>query len=341
MFDKDLSGGSRVFLCHNTKDKPEINRIRSLLEGRKIRTFMDQYDFKSFGLWEQQLKSEIKNFQTAAIFLGKSGLGPWQIKEIEMFFSELKRNPENRRIGLVLLPGCFDSLQDEVIKQWPELGKWQWTNFSQDIPDPVECLISGVSSYVDKVGEDQEKKLISQKENYELRAELFQIVASGFQDRAEELFQEIEKEKVRIIAIEKEMNQIVLSSCNTLSPEVNKMAEIFKNNIDSFAKRAAEFAVETFLEEIGNNNFENFHHKFIDFETEIKLYLLRIHTSIITARSNSLQKSMEHKSGLEADFYIKALDYVEEMLKAYQFESTSQMILISNINMLKNIISYR
>jgi len=341
MSDEQMSDESRVFLCHNTKEKPEINKIRSLLEEREIRTFMDQYDFESFGLWEKQLKTEIKNFKTAAIFLGKSGLGPWQTREIEMFLHELKQSSENRRIGLVILPGCSDLLRNEVVGQWPDLGDRQWTNFDQDEPDPMESLISGISSHQVRSEQSLEQKLIDQKRNRELRAELFQIVADGFQNKAEQLFQEIAREKARIREIEKEINQIILDFAEEIDPRMNEAARIFKSNINAFKKKAVEFALKD------TPGFQN-KEKSIDFkirinylEAEVEKYLVRIYTSLITERFNILREGMEHKSKFASTIHVEALSYVREMITVLQFDQDIEAEIFERIDRLNKILVYR
>jgi hypothetical protein len=339
--DEKMSDESRVFLCHNTKEKPEINKIRSLLEEREIRTFMDQYNFKSFGLWKEQLKTEITSFRTAAIFLGKSGLGPWQTKEIEMFLQALEQSPENRRIGLVILPGCPDSLKDEVTKQWPDLSDRQWTDFNQSKPDPMESLILGITSHQISSEQSLEKKLTEQKKNRELRAELFQIVADGFQIRAEELFQEIAKEKARIREIEKEINQIILDFAEEIDPRMNEAARIFKGNINDFKKKAVEFALKETLEFQHQEKSKDFKIRINCLESEIEKYLVRIHTSLITRRFNILRKPMDHNSKFTSAIHIEALSHVREMVAVFQFDEDIEAEIFERIDRLNKIIAYR
>lgn len=339
--DEKMSDKSRVFLCHNTKEKPEINKIRSLLEEREIRTFMDQYNFKSFGLWKEQLKTEIKNFKTAAIFLGKSGLGPWQTREIEMFLCELKQSHENRQIGLVILPGCPDLLKDEVVKQWPDLSARQWTDFNQSDPDPMESLILGITSHQVSSEQSLEQKLTDQKRNRELRAELFQIVADGFQNRAEELFQEIAREKARIREIEKEINQIVLDFAEEIDPRINEAAKIFKGNINIFKKKAVEFALKGTLEFQSKEKSTDFKIRINYLEDEIEKYLVRIYGSLITRRFNILRKHMEHRSKFASAIHVKALSHVREMVTVFQFDEDIEAEIFERIDRLNKILPYR
>jgi len=330
----------RVFLCHNSKDKPEVSKIRFFLESRDIRTFMDQYNFDSFGDWEKQLESEIENFKAAAIFLGKSGLGPWQIREIERFSSELKKRPENRHIGLVMLPGYSQELLHEVKEKWPELTKWQWVDFNQDDPEPVERLIEGVILARNETDTNSQQTLLRQRENRELRAELLQIVAGDFQDEAERLLQVMAKEKARIREINKQMTRIIFE-LEGIDPELKSAEKLLRRHSSKFAEIASNFALSDFPNlQIRKTTLE-FQESLDLLRVELKIYIKRIGIFLVQPDLDGLRAPGQHRSGFSSDIYIKALNHVKELILDFELESEVYKKIESAVGTLSKNIKYK
>ena len=129
-----------AFLCHNSKEKPQVEKIRCRLQEQGIKTWLDRYDFEPFSPWQPQLEEVIGQIKSAAIFIGSSGVGPWQDIEMRSFLNEFVTR--KLRMGLVILPGC----SDELISKVPSFYKdFHWVDFRQSIPDPMEQLFWGVT----------------------------------------------------------------------------------------------------------------------------------------------------------------------------------------------------
>ena len=129
-----------VFLCHNTKEKEQVEKIREQLGQYKIYGWLDKYDFEPFRPWKEQLYEIIPRIEVVAVFLGSSGVGPWAEVEMESFFNEFVKR--RIRMGLVILPGCPDELIDTVplfIKDFHRV------DFRHSNPDPMEQLIWGIT----------------------------------------------------------------------------------------------------------------------------------------------------------------------------------------------------
>jgi GUN4-like/TIR domain len=129
-----------VFLCHNSKEKPEVEQIREQLKARQIYAFLDKYDFEPFRPWQKQLEEIIPRIKSAAVFLGPSGVGSWEDMEMREFLLEFVER--DLRMGLVILPGCPDKLVQEV-PRW--LNKFHRVDFRQTTPDPMDQLIWGIT----------------------------------------------------------------------------------------------------------------------------------------------------------------------------------------------------
>ena len=129
-----------VFLCHNSKEKEQVEQIREELKVRQIYAFLDKHDFEPFRQWMPQLEEVMPQIQAAAIFLGPSGIGPWHNMEMMGFLQEFARR--KIRMGLVILPGCPDSLIQEI----PLFLKgFHHVDFRQTDPNPMNQLMWGIT----------------------------------------------------------------------------------------------------------------------------------------------------------------------------------------------------
>lgn len=132
-----------VVLCHNSKDKPEVEKIRIELLQRGIDSWLDKYDFEPFRPWQNQLEEIIGQIKAVAIFIGSSGVGPWAHIEMNLSFAEFVKR--NLRMGLVILPSCKYTLT-ELEEQTPRLLRsFHWVDFRQHDPEPLGQLIWGIT----------------------------------------------------------------------------------------------------------------------------------------------------------------------------------------------------
>lgn len=129
-----------VFLAHNSQEKAKVEKIREQLKQRGIYAWLDKYDFEPFRRWQEQLGEIIPQIKAVAIFIGSSGVGPWQDIEMSEFLGEFAKR--QIRMGLVILPGC----PDEIINTVPIfMQSFQRVDFRQLEPDPMEQLIWGIT----------------------------------------------------------------------------------------------------------------------------------------------------------------------------------------------------
>jgi hypothetical protein len=129
-----------VFLCHNSQEKTQIEEIRTKLLQKGIYAWLDKYDFEPFIPWQDQLDEIIPQIKAAAVFIGSSGVGPWADIEMREFLVEFAQR--KLRMGLVILPGCPDDLINKVPRF---MRSFQWVDFRQQNPDPMERLIWGIT----------------------------------------------------------------------------------------------------------------------------------------------------------------------------------------------------
>jgi hypothetical protein len=71
-----------AFLCHNSQEKEQVRKIGNQLKKCAIRPWLDEEQIQPGRAWQDVLETTIPNIKTAVVFVGVSGLGPWQNVEI-------------------------------------------------------------------------------------------------------------------------------------------------------------------------------------------------------------------------------------------------------------------
>ncbi|MGI2908526.1 GUN4 domain-containing protein [Tolypothrix sp. VBCCA 56010] len=107
--------GSKVFICHNSKDKPVVKDIEKKLRQQGLETWMDEKHIQGFEDWKKYITQNIIKMDAIAVFLGSSGFGEWQKDEIRTIYDEISRRKEEElpqlRVGLVILKNCRPELR--------------------------------------------------------------------------------------------------------------------------------------------------------------------------------------------------------------------------------------
>lgn len=127
-----------VFLCHNSEDKPQVKRIGKQLKQRGLRPWLDEWELRPGFPWQQILEEQIENIRSAAVFVGRSGIGPWQRRESEAFLNEFVER--GCPVIPVILPGASKKPRLPVF-----LKSLTWVDFRHDEPDPLDRLIWGIT----------------------------------------------------------------------------------------------------------------------------------------------------------------------------------------------------
>ncbi len=92
-----------VFLSHNSKDKPEVRRIaEALRDGRGLKVWLDEWELPPGVPWQDELETIIRTVRSAAVLVGKDGLGPWELPEMRGCLTQMVSR--KMRVIPVLLP---------------------------------------------------------------------------------------------------------------------------------------------------------------------------------------------------------------------------------------------
>jgi CheY-like chemotaxis protein len=127
-----------VFLCHNSEDKSIIKSIGNKLKRRGLRPWLDQWELPPGLPWQELVEEQIEEIKSAAVFVGESGLGPWQEMEVRGLLSEfVKRKCPVIPVLLSYVP------KKPILPLF--LREMTWVNFRENTPDPMQQLIWGIT----------------------------------------------------------------------------------------------------------------------------------------------------------------------------------------------------
>jgi hypothetical protein len=136
--DKIAKSDFDVFLCHNGKDKPEVKKIGEQLKKHGILPWLDEWELRPGIPWQPLLEQQIEKVKSAAVFIGKSGIGPWEDVELQAFLREFVKR------GCPVIPVLLPDAPRE-----PQLPLFlrgiTWVDFRKQEPDPMEQLIWGIT----------------------------------------------------------------------------------------------------------------------------------------------------------------------------------------------------
>ena len=135
-----------VFLSHNGKDKPAVEILAHKLEAKGFTVWLDKWNLIPGDPWQEGLEEALDNCQTYTVFVGPSGIGPWENEEMRVAIEERVKD-KKRRVIPVLLPGAPDNTTLTLPRF---LTRLTWVDFRSGINDEdtfyrLECGIKGVA----------------------------------------------------------------------------------------------------------------------------------------------------------------------------------------------------
>ena len=131
-----------VFLCYNTVDRPSVIEIGERLKERGILPWLDEWELRPGLPWQRLLGQQIEQIKSAAVFVGKDGVGPWQEQELEAFLRQFVRR-ECPVIPVIL----SEALREPELPIFLEGMRWVDFRTQASIQDigPMEQLIWGIT----------------------------------------------------------------------------------------------------------------------------------------------------------------------------------------------------
>ena len=131
-----------VFLSHNSTDKPAVEALAHRLRAAGIEPWLDKWNLIPGNPWQQEIEQAIDTCQVCAVFIGPSGMGPWQDEEMRAAIDR-RVSEGNFRVIPVLLPGATRSKRSSLPTF---LSATTWVEFRDtlDDEDAFHRLLSGV-----------------------------------------------------------------------------------------------------------------------------------------------------------------------------------------------------
>ncbi len=136
--NKPITDRFDVFLCHNSEDKSEVKKIGSQLKENGLRPWLDIWELRPGIPWQPLLEQHIDKIDAAVVFLGPSGIGPWQQMELDAYLRQFVKR--SCPVIPVILPGVSKVPNLPVF-----LDALTRVDFRQNEPDPLERLIWGIT----------------------------------------------------------------------------------------------------------------------------------------------------------------------------------------------------
>ena len=117
-----------VFLAHNSKDKDQVIKLSERLKARGLNPWLDIEQIPP-GRWFQDIISQdIQKVKSAAIIIGKQGIGKWENLELRSFISRCVN--EEIPVIPILLPGV-----SKLPSNLTFLRELNWVKFKEKIED--------------------------------------------------------------------------------------------------------------------------------------------------------------------------------------------------------------
>ena len=135
---KTEAGIFDVFLCHNSRDKSEIKKIAEDLKLQGVLPWLDEWELRPGLPWQRVLEQQIANVQSAAVFVGAEGIGPWQQQELDALLRKFVDRA--RPVIPVLLPTAPAAPALPLF-----LEGLTWVDFRVSDPEPFDRLLWGIT----------------------------------------------------------------------------------------------------------------------------------------------------------------------------------------------------
>ncbi len=133
-----------VFLSHNGKDKPAVEHLARLLrDEHSLKAWLDKWNLVPGEAWQDALEDALDDCQTFAVFLGPSGIGPWENEEMRSAIEERVQD-KNRRVIPVLLPGAPGN-KDLKLPRFLRRATWVDFRSGLDDEDALYRLYCGIT----------------------------------------------------------------------------------------------------------------------------------------------------------------------------------------------------
>ena len=131
-----------VFLSHNSLDKPAVEELANRLSQNNLKPWFDKWNLIPGDPWQNAIESALDSCVSCAVFMGPSGISPWQNEEMRAAIDRRVREGHFRVIP-VLLPGAK---REERSRLPSFMAATTWVEFRKSLDDDeaFHRLIAGI-----------------------------------------------------------------------------------------------------------------------------------------------------------------------------------------------------
>jgi WD40 repeat protein len=132
-----------VFLSHNSREKPAVERIAEGLKRDAVEPWLDKWCLTPGGDWQDELAEGLRRSNSCAVFVGPEGIGDWARLEFKLATDRMAKD-RNFRVFLVLLPGLPEPFDTSSLP--PFLTTRTWVDMRKGVADPraFQALINAI-----------------------------------------------------------------------------------------------------------------------------------------------------------------------------------------------------
>ena len=130
-----------VFLAHNAQDKRAVEAIAARLESKGLKPWFDKWEIAPGRVFQSEIDRVLPKNRSVAVFIGPSGIGPWQQVEIKLAISQFVRRESP--VIPILLPDANELPEDLPLF----LCEFSWVVFDTSIDDmeAFDRLVFGIT----------------------------------------------------------------------------------------------------------------------------------------------------------------------------------------------------
>ena len=122
-----------AFLSYNSQDRLVVEELARRLRDQKLELFLEEWELAPGREFQPVLAEGLRDSKTCVVFLGPSGLGPWQKQELQVAIDKRARDTGFHVIP-VLLPGSERPRRGEVA-HLEFLINASWVEFLKTLDD--------------------------------------------------------------------------------------------------------------------------------------------------------------------------------------------------------------
>ena len=128
-----------VYVSYAKSDRPAATELARRLKSEGIEPWHDELNLRPGDDWRRAIETVLNEVASVAVFLGPSGLGPWQGPEVDQLLSRYEASGRPRLIP-VLLPGADPR---ELPKRMVRLKRVEFQS-TLDNPEAIRRLVQGI-----------------------------------------------------------------------------------------------------------------------------------------------------------------------------------------------------